>query len=72
MATAPGAAWGVGGAKHGARPSHPRGEWWQERQELAARQEADQVRLAAFYEKQDREREEREAAEWEARWATAR
>ena len=50
----------------------PPKEWWQERQELAARQEADQVRLAAFYEKQDREREEREAAEWEARWATAR
>jgi hypothetical protein len=50
-------------------PSNPGGYWWMERQQLAAAQEAEQARLAAFYEKQEREREDREAAEWEARQA---
>jgi hypothetical protein len=48
------------------------GEWWEGREKLAARQEAEQARLAAYYEKQERAREEREKAEWEARAAQRR
>jgi hypothetical protein len=50
---------------------HPLAEW-RSREERAAIQEAEQARLAAFYESQERAREERQAAEWEARQAQRR
>jgi hypothetical protein len=43
------------------------GAWWENREKLAALQDAEQVRLSAYYEAQERAREKREEAEWEAR-----
>ena len=43
------------------------GAWWENRDKLAALQDAEQARVDDYYEAQERAREEREEAEWEAR-----
>ncbi len=50
-----------------AAPPHSGGEWWRGREERAAAQRAEQARVAAYYENMERQREEREAAEAQAR-----
>ncbi len=43
--------------------THPGGDWWQQREERAQAMREESARVAAFYEKMAREREERENAE---------
>jgi hypothetical protein len=52
-------------------PPHSGGEWWRGREERAAAQRAEQARVAAYYEDMERQREEREAAEAQARRSRA-
>jgi hypothetical protein len=50
-----------------AAPPHAGGDWWRGREERAAAQRGEQARVAAYYEDMERQREEREAAEAQAR-----